>query len=283
MSRNEMAVKQSILDNLKIDHDTYFTLKSSIFPGAKDESIAMAISYCRAAKLDILQKAVHLVPMPVKDENGRYVKDQYGKNVYRDVVMPGIAFFRIQAARTGEYAGIDKPKYGHIIKENIGGIEIEYPISCEVTVKRIVKGIVCDFTAEEYWKENFSATREGKPNAMWVKRTMGQLAKCSEAQALRKAFPELLGGLYTMEEMEGKHIVSDVLEQPKPANHGEFVSEDQIIYLTDKIAESKADEMGILKYCKIGCLDEMKQTDFLNVDRMLDAKIKKLEERTNVV
>jgi hypothetical protein len=39
---------------------------------------------------------------------------------------------------------------------------------------------------------------------MWEKRPYGQLAKCAEAQALRKAFPEILGGMVTSEEMEGK-------------------------------------------------------------------------------
>jgi hypothetical protein len=31
-----------------------------------------------------------------------------------------------------------------------------------------------------------------RPNAMWRKRFHGQLAKCTEAQALRKAFPEIM-------------------------------------------------------------------------------------------
>ena len=39
---------------------------------------------------------------------------------------------------------------------------------------------------------------------MWRKRAYGQLAKCTEAQALRKAFPEFSGGQATAEEMEGK-------------------------------------------------------------------------------
>ena len=40
---------------------------------------------------------------------------------------------------------------------------------------------------------------------MWRKRPRGQLEKCAEAQALRKAFPERAGGP-TAEEMAGKVI-----------------------------------------------------------------------------
>jgi hypothetical protein len=41
---------------------------------------------------------------------------------------------------------------------------------------------------------------------MWQKRPYGQLAKFAEAQALRKAFPEIVSQHPTAEEMEGKHF-----------------------------------------------------------------------------
>ena len=64
-------------------------------------------------------------------------------------------------------------------------------------------------TAKELWKENY-AVKGGQeksvaPNAMWTKRPYGQIAKCAEAQALRKAFPEI-GSEPTADEMAGKTI-----------------------------------------------------------------------------
>ena len=62
-----------------------------------------------------------------------------------------------------------------------------------------------DFTAKEFWLENYATTGKDStsPNAMWKRRPFAQLAKCAEAQALRKAFPEL-GAAPTADEMEGR-------------------------------------------------------------------------------
>jgi len=51
---------------------------------------------------------------------------------------------------------------------------------------------------------------------MWEKRPFGQLAKCTEAQALRKAFPEAVGSQPTAEEMEGKVIEGELANTPPP-------------------------------------------------------------------
>lgn len=189
--------------------DLVGVLKSSLYPSNKRESIALVIEYCKAVGLDPLQKPVHIVPMwdSVKGE-------------MRDVIMPGIGLYRIQASRSG-CAGVTEPEFGPDVTETIGGQAITYPSFCRVTVKRRLQtGEVVEFTAKEFWKENY-AVRGGKeksiaPNAMWTKRPYGQIAKCAEAQALRKAFPEI-GSQPTAEEMEGKIIdinsITDVQEK----------------------------------------------------------------------
>lgn len=169
------------------DDELIPVLRSSLYPGAKDESIKLAIGYCRAAGLDPIQKPVHLVPMRVKKVGG-------GQNDYewRDVVMPGIGLYRIQASRTSELAGIDEPEFGPDMPMP-GRKDLTVPTWCKVTVYRMIGGTRVPFTACEYWSENYAtAGRDSDaPNAMWLRRPRGQIAKCAEAQALRKAFPEL--------------------------------------------------------------------------------------------
>ena len=173
-------------------------LQSSLYPGASPDSIRMVIGYCKASGLDPFQKPVHIVPM--WDSKAGQM---------RDVVMPGVGLYRTQAARTG-CAGISEPEFGPDRTEAIGGQQITFPAWCRVTVKRRqANGAVDEFTAREFWLENY-AVKGGKeksiaPNAMWTKRPYGQIAKCAEAQALRKAFPEI-GSQPTAEEMEGKGL-----------------------------------------------------------------------------
>jgi phage recombination protein Bet len=163
-------------------------------------SVKMVISYCKAAGLDPMQKPVHIVPM----------WDSKAKSI-RDVVMPGIGLYRTQAARSGEYAGVTEPEFGEDVTESLGGVSITYPKWCRVTVRRLLpNGSIVDFTAKEIWKENYATAGKDSaaPNAMWKKRPYAQIAKCAEAQALRKAFPEF-GAQPTADEMEGKEFIDE--------------------------------------------------------------------------
>lgn len=185
-------------------------LKTSLYPGASDQSVDMVMAYCRAAGLDPMQKPVHIVPM--WDSKARET---------RDVVMPGIGLYRTNAARTGQFAGMSEPVFGPMVTERIGNKDVTYPEWCKVTAHRqLPSGHVAEFTAVEYWIENY-AIKGGKeqdqsPNAMWSKRVRGQLAKCAQAQALRMAFPEAVGAGPTAEEMEGKELSDAPQPAPRP-------------------------------------------------------------------
>lgn len=203
MSKNlSLAANNKSVSNVNRE-ELISVLQSSLYPGAKRETVELIISYCEAGGLDPMQKPVHPVPMSVKDP-------QSGQYVWRDVIMPGIGLYRIQADRSKTYAGLTEPEFGpektqEFTDKNGNKKTVTFPEWCKITAKKLVGNTLVEFTAKEYWLENY-ATDSGKssaPNAMWQKRQYGQLAKCTEAQVLRKGWPEI-GAQPTAEEMEGK-------------------------------------------------------------------------------
>ena len=257
-------------------------LRSSLYPGAKDESIKMVLGYCTAAGLDVMQKPVHIVPMSVstgrKDDKGWDIKEM------RDVVMPGIGLYRTQAARSGEYAGVTEPEFGEDETKVLGETSITYPKWCRVTVKRLLQnGSIVDFTAKELWIENYASksNKASDPNAMWKKRPYAQLAKCAEAQALRKAFPEF-GSQPTADEMEGKALddsmmveaTAKIVKAEKPERKTMTIEE-----LTAKYTKDKTDSEGVItKFSPKSLIERGEETaqnliDFLSAKYELPADV----------
>lgn len=204
-NNSQLAVR---LERRGIDQILWSAIGASIFPGASDESKLLAIDYCKSRGLDILKKPCHIVPMNVKNA-------KTGSYEWRDVIMPGICEQRITACRTGEYAGQDPPVFGPTIEAKIGKDVHQVPESCTITVYRMIGNVKCPFSHTEYFDEACGTTKDGALNSMWTKRKRGQLAKCAEAGALRKAFPEEVGGLITAEEVGEESEMRNATPKPK--------------------------------------------------------------------
>jgi len=197
---------------LNLTPSTWKVLTESIFPSAKTaEGILLAVHYCAARNLDIMKRPVHVVPM--------YSKAQ-GREI--ETVWPGIAELQTTAARTGQWAGIDPPRFGPLEERTFRGrlkrdgtwqdleSTVTFPAWCEVTVYRLVGGQRCAFTEPVFWLEAYArlgGAYSELPTDMWLKRPRGQLMKCAKAASLRAAFPE--EATYTAEEMEGRVIEAD--------------------------------------------------------------------------
>lgn len=196
---------------------------ANVWPGARPASILQARDYCVARQLDPLKKPVHIVPMFVEDK-------ETGQKAMRDVIMPGIYELRVTAFRTGEYAGQDDPEFGPEVE--FEGMMV--PAWCKVTVHRLTGGQKCSFSHREFYSEAYAteSRQSSKPNTMWRKRKYGQLAKCTEAGALRKAFPEECGNIMTVEEMEGRTMI-DVTPNAKRSERGDARA------LNEKLQESE--------------------------------------------
>lgn len=210
---SRLPIAASIAQEFDVKPADWRVLVDQIFPSAKSvEAVVMALAYCRKRNLDIFKKPVHIVPMWSS-----------AKRAMVETVWPGIAEIRTTASRTGDYAGIDEVEFGPIIERQFEGVveqwedrqkvertvkkTVRFPEWAKVTVYRMNRGVRCAFTARVFWEEMYASVgKSGLPNDMWEKRPRGQLDKCVEAAALRKAFPEELGNIYAAEEMEGRDI-----------------------------------------------------------------------------
>lgn len=189
-----------IEERFGIDIGGWRALTDAIFPSASTtDAIILALSYCKARKLDPFKKPVQIVPM----------WDSKRKQMV-DTVWPGIGELRTTAFRTGQYAGRDAAIFGEMRDFKLSDdVTISYPEWCEVVVYRVLGGARCPFHGPRvHWMETYATAGKdtNAPNKMWSKRPNGQLEKCAEAAALRAAFPEELGNEYAAEEMEGKVI-----------------------------------------------------------------------------
>ena len=111
----------------------------------------------------------------------------------------GIDGFRAKARRAGGHAGTDDAKFdlqadGNYFTAAQLKAAGKIPITCTVTVYRVVAGVRCPFTHTAVFSE-FAGT--GK----WQTMPFQMIAKVAEAFALKKAFGDELSGLHIEEEM----------------------------------------------------------------------------------
>jgi phage recombination protein Bet len=221
LPRSRLPLAPAIAKEYEITAPQWRLLVDQVFPGAKTpEAVMLALAYCRERHLDIYKRPVHIVPM-WSASAGRMI----------ETVWPGIAEVRTTAMRTHDYAGIDEVVFGPNLTQKFSGKvkgkdgwheitkEVTFPEWASVTVYRLDRQArPCAYRAKIFWLETYATIGQSDvPNDMWESRAYGQLDKCVEAAALRKAFPEELGNTYSAEEMEGKTIdITPTPDRPEP-------------------------------------------------------------------
>ena len=111
-------------------------------------------------------------------------------------IQASIDYLRSVAMKTGEYAGT-KIESLEWLDEAKGELK-----AATVTVRRKLQGEIVSFTVRARTASFIGMTKQGKVNSIWQKMPDVMTAKCAESGALRQAFPEHLGGIYSHEEME---------------------------------------------------------------------------------
>jgi phage recombination protein Bet len=196
-------------------------IKQSYARDTNDIEFNLFVEMCRSLNLN-----------PIKGQISAQVYSKNDPKKRNMVVVTQIGGLRAIAARQGDYLPDDEAPlftYSETAKDpaiNPLGIE-----SVSVKVYRVIRGekhriagtVYWDEFApiEEEWAEDESGKRrpsgKKKLKSNWLKMPRVMLAKCAEAQALRRGWPEDLSNVYSEEEMEQADIIegtaTEVLDQ----------------------------------------------------------------------
>lgn len=227
-------------------------IKDQIAPNATPEELQLFFMMAHRTRLDPLLQQLYFI---------KYGQGERARVSY----VTSIDGYRIIAHRTGQFAGIDEPRYQ---MNNSGQLE-----SCTITVYR--KDCDKGFSATVYLKEYNTGIN------LWAKMPMTMIAKVAEAHALRKAFPQDLSGVYTTDEMDQAQTQPSLTTKPtiKPK-----ISVPQINYLNSLLSSKGKTLKPILEYYKIKDLKDLDKK-YANevIDRLskMPDKVMEIDNRTD--
>lgn len=200
-------------------------VKDMYFKGCTDDEFTLFIYVSQKTKLDPFLKQIY----PVKRWDSKLKKEMM-------TCQTSIDGYRIIAERTGRYAPGREPTFQYDKEGKL--------LSATAYVKKMTDdGTWHEIGALAYYKEYVQKTKEGVPNSFWNNMPHGQLSKCAESLALRKAFPNDLSAIRTEDEMQQADCIV-VNEKP----------------LNNKISSIQVKELNEL----LSCLDKEFKKNWFN-------------------
>jgi phage recombination protein Bet len=165
---------------------------------ASNADLAVFLHVAQRSGLDPFARQVYMI--------GRKEKKRTPQGetwVTRQTIQTGIDGYRLIARRAADRAGekLAEPQpvwCGRDMQWLEAWPFDNPPAAAKVVVYRDGQ----PFAGVVMFREFCQLDRDGKPMGLWRKMPANQLAKCAEAQALRKAYPQELAGLYVEDEMQ---------------------------------------------------------------------------------
>lgn len=163
--------------------------------GATPADQAVFFHQCQRTGLDPFARQIYMIGRKTWNPDTR-------QSEVRQTIQTGIDGFRLIARRAAD-AAREPFGYEDAMWCGTDGRWVDVWLSAEppAAAKVVVLRNGQRFPAVALFSEYAGLTKDGKPTKMWAEKGSLMLAKCAEALALRKAFPQDLSGLYTADEM----------------------------------------------------------------------------------
>ena len=246
-AKNTLTKKDTKKEVMKygMTDDQIELIRRTVAAGASNDELALFLHNCKRTGLDPFVRQIYLLPIQ-------------GKRV----IQISIDGARLIAERTEKYKGQTSPEWcGEDGEWKDVWLSSDPPLAARVGIYK--EGFERPLFAVAHYKSYVRTYFDKNTNSQklmpsWEKMPEVMLSKCAESLALRKAFPQQLGDLYTAEELGGDdNSGGQHPDAPAPKRPGSaFDRNSAISELKQLMKTRKFDAQIFLEYYDRGSVEE---------------------------